>query len=184
MKLYYPVRKPVIWNQRFGENATSVYKNLGLIGHNGIDFYALDGFPIYAAHDGVVTYTGHDGSGGLGVVLRGQEGTEYFKTIYWHLKEGSIKVKPDQQVKTGDLLALADNTGMSTGAHLHFGLKFIAQGEAEWAWFNLNHDNGYLGAIDPEPYFTGIHAIDVKITSIQEKVVELLKLLIDKLSKK
>lgn len=175
LQLYYPT-KPVGFNQRFGENATSLYHDLGLAGHNGIDFFAPDSTPVRASHDGTVTFSGDDGSGGLGIVIRTDEqfeyleGTAYFKSIYWHLKTGSIKVKASQKVKTGDLIALADNTGMSTGSHLHFGLKPVKKGENDWTWANSEQNNGYFGAIDPEPYFTGISASDAstwtKITSL------------------
>ena len=183
LELYYPVKKPdLIFNQRFGENATDLYKKWGLKGHNGIDFFAPDGFPVYAAHDGEVVFSGEDGSAGLGVVIRTLEPKDYgenkvfFKTIYWHLKVGSIKVKAGDKVTAGQLIALADNTGQSTGSHLHFGLKPTLQGEAEWTWYNIEQDNGYLGSIDPEPYFNKFFAQDaVKVQSILQTVIDLLK---------
>lgn len=184
MKLYYPVKKHLRINQKFGQNANPFYAQLGMKGHNGWDIFALDGDPVYAAHDGVVTFTGYDGGGGLGVVIRGEDGEEKFKTIYWHLKKDSIRVLPDQVVKTGDLIALADNTGMSTGSHLHFGLKFIEQGEQPWIWDNVNQNNGYRGAVDPEPYWTGEYAVDQKIMSIQNAIIGVLRQLISLLSKK
>ena len=49
-ELYYPV-SPVSVNQPFG-NVMAVYTAMGLKGHNGIDFMAYHGQPIYAAHDG------------------------------------------------------------------------------------------------------------------------------------
>ena len=146
-------------NQYFGLNSVSFYAEDGLRGHNGIDYHAPDSTPIYASHDGRVTFTGYDGAGGLGVVIRTTEqfeykdGQSYFKTLYWHLKKDTIKVTGGQTVKAGDLIAFADNTGRSTGSHLHFGLKPIYQGEQEWIWDNIENDNGYRGAIDPLPYF-------------------------------
>ena len=152
-------------NQEFGKNFNTFYTEMGMKGHNGIDFYALDSTEVYATHDGRVTFTGYDGAGGLGVVIRttekfdyyntdtGKLEPSYFKTIYWHLKKDTIKVTGGQTVKAGDLIALADNTGRSTGAHLHFGLKPIQKGENAWTWYNLEPSNGYSGAIDPMPYF-------------------------------
>lgn len=182
-ELYFPVKKPdLIYNQRFGENGTSFYAQLGMKGHNGIDFYALDGFPIYAAHDGEVVFCGEDGSAGLGVVIRTLEkkqygdGEAFFKSIYWHIKRGTFKVKAGQLVKAGDIIAEADNTGMSTGAHLHFGIKPVMQGEADWSWFNLEQNNGFLGAIDPAPYFNGYFAQDAQmVIGILQKILQLLK---------
>lgn len=73
-ELWYPIKTQLI--QGFGENLLPVYKQLGLLGHNGIDFSAYDGQPVRASHDGVVTFTGYDGSGGLGIVIRTTE--DYF----------------------------------------------------------------------------------------------------------
>jgi murein DD-endopeptidase MepM/ murein hydrolase activator NlpD len=42
-------------------------------------------------------------------------------TGYWHLSE--LRVTPGQRVAAGDLLGLVGNTGLSTGAHLHWELR-------------------------------------------------------------
>ena len=42
-------------------------------------------------------------------------------TGYWHLSE--FRVKPGQIVKRGDILGLVGNTGLSTGAHLHWEMR-------------------------------------------------------------
>jgi murein DD-endopeptidase MepM/ murein hydrolase activator NlpD len=165
LRLYYPC-KPLGINQRFGENQNAIYRNLGMKGHNGWDFYAPDGTPVRAAHEGTITYAGEDGSNGLLVVIRTDKeydykgGTAYYKTLYGHLKRGSLRVTAGQTVKTGDVIALADNTGASTGSHLHFGLKPVLPGEADWQWWNVEQSNGYNGAIDPAPFWTGLHAED------------------------
>jgi len=184
LELWYPC-KPFRVNQLFGENSIDFYKSIGLKGHNGIDLFAPDGFPVRAAHDGSVTFTGEDGSGGLGVVIRTNEsfeykdGETYYKTIYWHLQKGSIRVKAGDKVKAGDLIALADNTGKSTGSHLHFGLKPIYQGEEEWNWMNMEQKNGYAGAIDPLPYFNGYYAEDnKKVVAILQGLVMALQRLV------
>lgn len=161
MKLIYPLNLPFQVTQKFGENAVPFYKEMGMKGHNGIDYKVDDGTPVYATHDGTVVFAGHDNSSGLGIVIRTNEPFDYngkpthFKTIYWHLKEGSVLVKVDQKVSTGQKIAEADNTGMSTGTHLHFGLKPIYQGENTYTWLNLEQNNGYFGAIDPLPFMTG-----------------------------
>lgn len=157
LKLIHPV-KEVFITQRFGEHAVD-YTQIGLQnGHNGYDYRASTGTEILAMHDGTVTFTGEDGGGGLTLVIRTDEmfeyngGESFFKTIYCHLKKDSFKVKPGDKVKAGQVVALANNTGFSTGPHLHIGLKPIYKGEQDWQWFNLESQNGFFGAIDPTPY--------------------------------
>lgn len=184
LKLKNPLN-PWIINQHFGQNLNAFYKQLKMKGHNGIDARAVDGQPVYASHDGVVTFAGEDGDGGLGVVIRTEEKFDYegkkvyFKSLYWHLKTGSICVHASQKVKAGDKIAEADNTGRSTGTHLHFGLKPVAQGEKSWLWENVSQDNGYKGAIDPAPYMdrTLRFARDLRLGVSGEDVRELQKTL-------
>lgn len=180
LELYFPL-KPWSVNQPFG-NKMPIYTSLGLDGHNGIDAFALDGTKIYAAHDGVVTFAGEDGSAGMGVVLRTNEkktwkGGEpaFFKTLYWHMRKDGVLVRPGQKIKAGDLIGLADNTGLSTGSHLHFGLKPVYQGEADWEWWNVAQTNGYKGAIDPAPYFNGYAAQDAQtlLSTLQTIIAKL-----------
>lgn len=150
-------------SQKFGNSNPDLY---GTTGHNGLDFIAKHGTPIYASHDGLASYQ-VDGGGGHGVVIITDKeydyegGQCYFKTIYWHmvdfLKEPQYKSPiADKtgfvQVKCGDLIGYADNTGHSTGSHLHFGLKPVLKGEAWGTWYNALQNNGYFGAIDPEPF--------------------------------
>jgi murein DD-endopeptidase MepM/ murein hydrolase activator NlpD len=189
LQLFYPLDKCVI-TQRFGENAVDFYKELKMLGHNGTDFVAPDGMPVRAAHDGRVTFAGYDDSAGLGVVIRTEEKFDYkdepayYKTIYWHLKKGTLRVTGSQNVKAGDIIGLADNTGKSTGSHLHFGLKPIYRGEEDWSWYNAEQTNGYKGAIDPEPFFNGFYAKDATIIKILKRLLELYQELLKALTSK
>lgn len=180
LQLYYPV-KPLHFNQKFG-NVMPVYTSMGLAGHNGIDFGAYHGQPVYAAHAGTC-YPEIDSQGGNGVVIRSDKpydyegGQVYFKTIYWHLIDAYAAVKTGQYVQAGDLIGYADNTGTSTGDHVHFGLKPQAYDETDFAWITPGKSNGYLGAIDPEPYFNGKFAVDIQIGLIL-RIISLLKQLL------
>lgn len=164
LTLFYPV-KPLYINQPFGVHP-EVYGQFGLKGHNGLDMKAIHGQSVFAAHDGTC-YPEIDTGGGNGVVLRtlmpfDYEGSpSYFKTIYWHLIKANAVVKTGQKVQAGDLLGYADNTGFSTGNHLHFGLKPEKWNETSWSWYNVKQTNGYYGAIDPTHYFNGLYALDI-----------------------
>ena len=191
--LFIPVPKPAFMIQGFGENKISIYKEMGLLGHNGQDYPLMQGKPIRAAHDGLVVYAGMDGSEGYGVVIRTNETFDYnndlvwFKSIYWHLLAG-IPVKVGNQVKAGDIIGYADTTGLATGSHLHFGLKPQAKGENDWTWYNLEQNNGYWGAINPQPFFNGYYAQDAQTIfsilnqqiSILQKIISLLRIALNK----
>ena len=139
-------------SQPFGVNA-QFYSNPiygGIKGHNGIDFGTNHGWSIFASHDGVANYE-VDPAGGCGVVIMSND--KSFKTIYWHLCaadsynfKSPIAGKINVSVETGDIIGYADNTGASSGDHLHWGLKLCLNGET------INKNNGYLGAIDPMPF--------------------------------
>lgn len=191
LQLSYPIDNPIIINQLFG-NKDPKYTNMGLPGHNGIDFKAYHGQPVYATHDGYASYQ-VDNSGGHGVViitkdLFDYEGQPtYFKSIYWHLcdplkspeyKSPIADKSGFVEVRNGELIGYADNTGFSTGNHLHYGLKPCAKGENNWIWFNTEQNNGYNGAINPMPYFDGstpftIHNLEQQV-NILKKIVDLL----------
>ncbi len=83
--------------------------------HHGQDFSTPMGTPVYATGAGKVIYVGVDK--GLGNFVKIDHGYGY-QTIYGHLSE--FKVKRNQEVKRGDLIALSGNTGYSTGPHLHY----------------------------------------------------------------
>lgn len=84
--------------------------------HKGVDFSLPSGTPIIAPADGVVEKVAYQAGGaGRYIVLR--HGREY-QTVYMHLSKSLVKV--GQSVKRGTRIALSGNTGVSTGAHLHY----------------------------------------------------------------
>ncbi len=123
----------------------------------------MHGEPVYAAHDGHAFFK-KDDHGGEGICIIG----DGFETIYWHLIGDTDAIYPSpiptdglyHEVKAGDLIGYADNTGApfeSSGTHLHFALALLdAHGAA------LGLDNGYNGYVDPTPYFNGYYAVDAQ----------------------
>src|SRR3990167_3590356 len=146
IELFYPL-KPHSVNQAFGRNNVPYYAQSGLKGHTGLDLKAYHGQPIYASCGGVC-YPQVDDHGGNGVLIR----TSEYQFVYWHLIEDDAVVHTGQVVKVGDLIGYADNTGRSTGDHLHFGVIPL---------IGADPNNGYKGAIDPQPFFNGKYAQDI-----------------------
>lgn len=141
--------------QLFGQNKLPLYKELGLLGHNGWDWACFDGEPIYWDTDGrgKVMVNGIDSKGGWGVEIRSEDKGKYYKHRFWHLKE--FKCQVGQIVETGDLIGLGDSTGYSTGSHLHRDLK-----ECDQDFNTLNKNNGFFGCIDIQPFFKSVFVKD------------------------
>jgi len=85
--------------------------------HAGIDLATPCGRGVYAAHDGIVSYSGWLGTFGNFIRLNHDGG---ITTGYAHLQNGSLFVSMGQRVQTGQLIGLIGTTGASTGCHLHF----------------------------------------------------------------
>lgn len=124
--------KPIKWQR--------VSQQFKALTHKGIDLAAPNGTPVYAVADGVVVAAGYspwDKKGSYGyevVILHG--GGVY--TNYAHLKKGGILVGVGAKVKAGQKIALSNNSGHSTGPHLHFELHL-----------------GKWNRVDPWPYIMG-----------------------------
>jgi murein DD-endopeptidase MepM/ murein hydrolase activator NlpD len=86
--------------------------------HHGIDYANRRGTPIKATYDGIVTYRGRRGGYGKFIKIRHPNG---YESVYGHLSR--YKVRKGQRVKRGQVIGLMGSTGLSTGSHLHFGIK-------------------------------------------------------------
>jgi len=87
--------------------------------HEGIDFSAPTGTPIYSPGDGVVktVKNSHRGYGNRLVIDHGYN----YQTVYAHLHD--FKVKRGDTVKRGQLIGTIGNTGKSTAPHLHYEVR-------------------------------------------------------------
>jgi murein DD-endopeptidase MepM/ murein hydrolase activator NlpD len=90
--------------------------------HEGLDFNPGYGSPVYSATDGTVVWVGWQGSLGYHVVIA-DEGT--WKLYYGHMVADSAppSVAVGSRVFMGQQIGLVGNTGLSTGAHLHFAIQ-------------------------------------------------------------
>ena len=91
-----------------GANSTAGY-------HAGQDFGAPPGVPVLAPSLAIVALAQQLEVRGNAVILDHGRGVY---TGYWHLSE--IAVQPGQVVQPGEAIGLVGNTGLSTGAHLHW----------------------------------------------------------------
>lgn len=84
--------------------------------HEGMDFSAKTGTPIYATGDGSVAKADNTASGyGNHIVIRHGFG---YETLYGHLSR--YKCRAGQRVKRGDIIGYIGSTGRSEGPHLHY----------------------------------------------------------------
>ncbi len=90
--------------------------------HRGLDMRAKMNTPVYAPADGIVEWAGFHKSSGFGnlVILQHSYG---FRTNFGHLNK--IVVKSRQFVKKGTLIAYTGNSGLSSGPHLHYEIRFL-----------------------------------------------------------
>jgi murein DD-endopeptidase MepM/ murein hydrolase activator NlpD len=84
--------------------------------HEGMDFTASTGTPIYATGDGVVKNADNSLSG-FGNHIEISHGYGYL-TLYGHLSK--YKVRAGQHVKRGDVIGFVGSTGRSQAPHLHY----------------------------------------------------------------
>lgn len=136
----------------------SIYKNA----HGALDLRAKRFQPIYSSQDGIVTELVDEEVRGLGLGITTTnkfycietDSYEHFKVRYWH--NYAHKVRMGDEVHIGDLIAWADNTGYSSGDHVHFDLKpvkitYNKDGSIKRTT-NILQDNGYFGSVDPARY--------------------------------
>ena len=108
--------------------------------HNGMDFTAKTGTPVYATGDGVVERADNSMSG-FGNLIIIKHGFGY-TTYYAHLSK--YKARVGQKVKRGDIIGYVGSTGRSEAPHLHY--EVHKDGEP------INPINFYYGSISAEEY--------------------------------
>lgn len=121
-----------------GSRFTSPFGWRGKRFHEGTDFGAPEGTPIYAAHDGVVVLESrsHGQYGGI-VVIQGDK----LMTVYGHNSRN--RVSAGDRVSKGDHIADVGETGRATGPHLHFETRIL-------------DPKGRYSAVDPYIFFVKI----------------------------
>jgi murein DD-endopeptidase MepM/ murein hydrolase activator NlpD len=85
--------------------------------HNGVDFSAAHGTPVYAICDGTVTRCCYYFGYGHCIDLKHSSG---YSSRYAHLSRYAVRY--GSQVKKGQIIGYVGSTGHSTGPHLHLEL--------------------------------------------------------------
>ena len=88
--------------------------------HLGVDLSTPTGSPIYATADGVVIALQNNPKS-YGKLIKINHGLG-FNTIYGHLNK--INVERNEVVIKNQLIGYSGNTGLSTGPHLHYEVRF------------------------------------------------------------
>ncbi|GAA0220301.1 M23 family metallopeptidase [Marinomonas primoryensis] len=91
--------------------------------HRGQDFAVNTGTPIYAPADGAIEAIrpSNKGSGNFLRILHSYG----FSSSYSHLSK--FVVKKGDFIKKGDLIAYSGNSGLTSGPHLHYEVRFIGR---------------------------------------------------------
>ncbi len=121
----------------YGARRDPVYGTMKF--HEGMDFSAPPGTPVYATADGTVTTASWQGAYGNMVEIN--HGYNY-TTRYAHMSK--LIARHGQTVKRGDLIGLVGNTGKSTGPHLHYEVRYRGAPQ--------NPVNYYYYDLTPEQY--------------------------------
>ena len=88
--------------------------------HNGVDFAAPLGAPVYATAAGVVASVGSDGPCGRKVEISHPAG---ITSVYCHLSRFASGLRVGERVEQRQLVGYVGQTGRVTGPHLHFGIR-------------------------------------------------------------
>ena len=120
IKLNKPLAGEHEITQVYGENYQRYMERYNMPGHNGIDYAAPLGTPVYFSERGSVAFKGFDANG-YGHYVIADHG-DSVQTIYAHLSEAS-PLPLGGQYSPMDSLGITGNSGWSTGAHLHFGIR-------------------------------------------------------------
>ncbi len=83
--------------------------------HTGVDISVPSGTGVKATANGIVTFAGWSGNGGIVVVVGHGQG---YSTAYAHNDMALVRV--GQRVARGEAIARSGSTGVSTGPHVHY----------------------------------------------------------------
>ena len=142
------------------------YEQFGFTRHNGLDICTLEtpsyGLkpPIYAPTAGLkvirVQYKPKGGGQELWMITKEPQWVQgalvYVLHVFFH--NDKVLVPVGYEPALGELVCVGDNTGFSTGPHLHWGTY---RTDSLGTKIDVNEANG---SFDPRPFLSEKHAID------------------------
>lgn len=120
--------------------------------HEGVDLSAPKGTSVYATGNAVVTRSGWQP--GYGYLVELNHGFGY-KTRYGHLSK--IHVRTGDSVTRSQVIADVGNTGVSSGSHLHYEVRFRNKTVNPIHYFNKD--------MSPESYLNLMQQLEVSSTN-------------------
>lgn len=154
-----------------GNNPPAGYRSVYRDGHHGaLDLKTFHGQAVYAAAKGKVYYIDTSAKSGLDVRIEHEIEGKKYRTIYEHLL--TYKVEVGQEIEVGQQIGNADNTGWSSGDHLHFQVEQFM--------------NGMWVKVDPLPLMSGLNAPQALLYTYQllylrQKLAQLVEALAHKI---
>ena len=117
--VYMPLREgSFTGTSYYGYRISPIFGNSEL--HEGDDFAAPLGTPIYAIADGVVTAARYGtGRGNYVAIEHHMKDGSVYESFYLHQPDGGLVASEGQTVSAGDQIGVVGSTGYSTGPHLH-----------------------------------------------------------------
>src|SRR3990167_2637214 len=168
LQLYYPIKSYFV-NQSWGVY-NDIYNQFGFTRHNGIDCKLSEDKLIYSPVKMKIVQVGYQskGAGNFVSAITLDEFDEWrsptttFYKVYltfMHLKDTSVK--EGEIVNVGDIIGHGDNTGFSTGEHLHLFCGRVKEVNGQYIFTDeALKDANY--SFDHSFYWTGQYAIDYK----------------------
>lgn len=167
MKFYKPFR-PFFISQRWGV-PNPVYAQFGFTQHNGLDVAALTPgnppiqlktWPIYCPVEGFrvqqVRWNPNGGGNEIWLISKKEKQVGdkmcYAQIIFMHNEK--VLVPVGYEPALGELVAIGDNTGFSTGPHSHIGLYRVNK------YYKKIDQNEANGSYDLEPFLQNEFAVD------------------------
>lgn len=106
----------------FGQRKHPVHGTVRM--HSGLDYAAKTGTPVHASAPGTIIYKGRNGGYGLMVEIR--HGAD-LTTRYAHLSSFAPGLEVGQRVGAGRRIGAVGSTGLSTGPHLHYEVRYAGK---------------------------------------------------------